>query len=98
MRLGGSLFQASLGQKVCEIPISIEKSWVWWFAPVIPATAENHKIGLQLRLAWTEKQDPILKITRAKRAGGVAQVVEYLPTKCESLISKPSTANSNNNK
>jgi hypothetical protein len=30
-------------------------------------------------------QNPIKKITKAKRDGGVAQVVEHLPGKCEAL-------------
>jgi hypothetical protein len=34
---------------------------------------------------WPQKKDPIQKITKTKRAGGVAQVVECLPTKHESL-------------
>jgi hypothetical protein len=34
------------------------------------------------------KRDPISKITKTKRAGGVAQVVECLPTKCKALSSK----------
>jgi hypothetical protein len=29
------------------------------------------------------KGEPISKITRAKMAGGMAQVVEYLPSKCK---------------
>jgi hypothetical protein len=33
------------------------------------------------------KQDPISKLTNSKRAGRVAQVVEYLPSKCEGLSS-----------
>jgi hypothetical protein len=38
-----------------------------------------------------KKRDPISKITRAKRAGGVAQVVEPLPSKCKALSSNPKT-------
>jgi hypothetical protein len=34
---------------------------------------------------------PYLKITRAKRAGGMAQAVEYLSFKTEALSSNPST-------
>jgi hypothetical protein len=37
------------------------------------------------------KQNPISKITRAKRVGGVAQMVECLPSKCKALWSNPST-------
>jgi hypothetical protein len=48
-----------------------------------------------------KNQDPISKITRAKinkqinkitnakRAGGIAQVVQHLPSKCETLNSEP---------
>jgi hypothetical protein len=39
-----------------------------------------------------KKQDPIWKVTKAKKAGGVAQVLELLPSKCEALSSNPSTA------
>jgi hypothetical protein len=39
-----------------------------------------------------QKQDPIWKITKVKRARGVAQVVEYLPSKFEALSSNPNTA------
>jgi hypothetical protein len=38
-----------------------------------------------------KKQDPISKITRAKRAGGVVQAVEYLPNKHKALTSNPNT-------
>jgi hypothetical protein len=41
--------------------------------------------------ALNQKGDPISKITRVKRAGGLAQVIEYLPIKCEALNSTPST-------
>jgi hypothetical protein len=36
---------------------------------------------LQSRPAWAKKQDLIVKITRAKTAGSMAQVVECLPGK-----------------
>jgi hypothetical protein len=38
------------------------------------------------------------KYPTQKRAGGVAQAVECLPSKCEALNSNPSTAKKNNNK
>jgi hypothetical protein len=50
---------------------------------VIPATEGSP--------AWA-KSKTISKITRAKRAGGLAQEVECLPSKCKALISNPSTA------
>jgi hypothetical protein len=36
-------------------------------------------------------EDPIQEVTKAKRAGGMAQVVEQLPRKCKTLSSNPST-------
>jgi hypothetical protein len=40
--------------------------------------------------AWTNSSgDPISKITRAKWAGGVGQVVELLLCKCKALSSNP---------
>jgi hypothetical protein len=42
-----------------------------------------------------KKQHPISKTTRAKRGGGVAQVIECLPTKCKALSSNPRTAKTN---
>jgi hypothetical protein len=35
--------------------------------------------------------DPIRKITKARRAGGMAEVVECLPSKCKSLSFNPGT-------
>jgi hypothetical protein len=35
-------------------------------------------------------RDLISKVTKSKKAGGIAQVVEYLPSKCKALNSKPS--------
>jgi hypothetical protein len=37
----------------------------------------------------TKVQDPIQKITKAKRAGSVAQVLECLPSKYKALNSIP---------
>jgi hypothetical protein len=37
-------------------------------------------------------QDPILQIPNTNGAGGVAQVVECLSSKCETLSPNPSTA------
>jgi hypothetical protein len=37
------------------------------------------------------KGDPISKITKAKKAGRVAQVVECLPCKCKALSSNTRT-------
>jgi hypothetical protein len=40
----------------------------------------------------SKKQNAIPKITRAKRPGGMAQVVKHLPSKHEALSSNPNTA------
>jgi hypothetical protein len=50
---------------------------------------------LRLRGSWFQaspgkKQDPISKITREKRTGGIAHTVEYLPSKHEALSSNHS--------
>jgi hypothetical protein len=37
------------------------------------------------------KVNPVSKITEAKRAGNMAQMVELLPSKCEAQSSKPNT-------
>jgi hypothetical protein len=53
-----------------------------------------HRVHAIIPVTWEakfrtagKKQDPISKITRAKRAGAVAQVVECLPCNCEGLSS-----------
>jgi hypothetical protein len=43
--------------------------------------------------AWGITPDLIQKITKAKRAGDLAQALEHLPSKCQTLSSNPSTAN-----
>jgi hypothetical protein len=44
-------------------------------------------------LGWSQakSEDPISKITKVKRAGGMAQMVESLPSKCMALSSNTST-------
>jgi hypothetical protein len=41
------------------------------------------------------KRDPIFKITNAKRAAEVVQVVEHLPSKCKTLSSTPRHVHTN---
>jgi hypothetical protein len=41
-----------------------------------------------LKPVQAETWDPIWKIIKAKRAGGVVQVTEHLPRKCKALSSK----------
>jgi hypothetical protein len=40
-------------------------------------------------------QDPITKVTRVKRAGGVAQAVEHFPSKHKALSTNPSNTKTN---
>jgi hypothetical protein len=47
--------------------------------------------GLQSQDGTGKKQDSISKITRAKSAGGMAEVVEHLSSKCKTLSSNSST-------
>jgi hypothetical protein len=77
--------EASLGQKVCKTPSQREKNWICWCVPVIPVMS-----GLLSRQLG-KKTRPYLKITRAKRARGMAQVIERLPSKSKGLSSNSST-------
>jgi hypothetical protein len=62
--------------------------------PVILATweAEIRKIAVQSQPRQIVHKTLPLKYTTRNRAGGVAEVVEHLPSKCEALNSNPSTA------
>jgi hypothetical protein len=53
--------------------------------------------GLWFQARPSKKQDPISKITGAKRAGGVAKVVERLPSKYETLSLNSSIAKKKKN-
>jgi hypothetical protein len=57
---------------------------VWWYTSIIPDTEEA---------STQAKARPFLKNKlKQKRAGGVAQVVESLLSKCKELRSNSSTA------
>jgi hypothetical protein len=71
--------------KVTKI-ISLRTSWAWWCTPTIPITQKAEIEDCGLRLAQAKAQDPIWKITKAKRAGGMAQVVECLLSKIRKLV------------
>jgi hypothetical protein len=62
----------------------MEKSCAWWCTLVIP-----EMVGILKKEDCSpgKKQDPISKITREKRNGGMVQAVEYLCSKCEALNS-----------
>jgi hypothetical protein len=57
--------------------------------PVIPVKAISVKKKLLSRLA---RQDPISKITKANRAGGMSQTAQNLLDNRRDLSSNPSTA------
>jgi hypothetical protein len=42
---------------------------------------------IMVQVGLSKRRDPISKITREKRAEGMAQVVRGLPSKCEALRS-----------
>jgi hypothetical protein len=56
-----------------------------------PATVVKCKNSITVQARMSKKQDPISKITRAKRADGMTKVVEHLPSKCKALNSNSST-------
>jgi hypothetical protein len=68
------------------LPLQPITSWVWLHATVIPATQQWQRGGLWSRSAWTEMQDLIRKIVKAKRA----PLVELL--KYNTMGSNPSIA------
>jgi hypothetical protein len=49
--------------------------------PAIPATQGGINKRITVQACQSIKRDPISKITSAERVGGVAQVVEHLPSK-----------------
>jgi hypothetical protein len=74
------------GQKVFKIPIPMKNVGVVAHTclPSYGGKPKNRRIKVQL--AWAKKQDPISKITRGKRTGGVAQVVEHLLSNHKAII------------
>jgi hypothetical protein len=80
-------FQASTGKKLQDP--SQKKKLAWWHMAVIPATTGSINRRIIIKTSPGKKKcKPISKITRAKRAGGMTQVVEHMP----SLDSNPSTS------
>jgi hypothetical protein len=72
LSLGGLQFQACVGKEVPETPTQWKKLGMGVHA-CHPSYSGKHKIGgssVQANLG--KKQDPISKITRAKRTGGMA--------------------------
>jgi hypothetical protein len=59
--------------------------------PVIPAIWGNTNRKMAVQAHLDIKRDRTSKITKAKRASGVAQVIEHLHSKHKALNSTPST-------
>jgi hypothetical protein len=55
------------GQKISEIPTQ-ERSWVWWYKSIIPATLETEVRRIRVEVGpGKEMQELTRKITRAKK-------------------------------
>jgi hypothetical protein len=83
-----------LGSQMCATVPGEERVFLArcsWLTPVILATqeAEIRRIEVQSQLGANSSRDPTLKKPSQKRAGGVAQVVECLPSKCQGPEFKP---------
>jgi hypothetical protein len=74
------------GQKVCKTP-SQPAPGCEWHMPVIPAMWESTGRRTEIQAGLDINWDSISNTISAKRAGRVAQVVEYLPTKHKALSS-----------
>jgi hypothetical protein len=83
-KVGRITVSGQLGKKFAR-PCLNRKSWVWWCEPVIPATAGIRNRRIVVQTGPGKKRDPISKITRAKRAGGVTQGIESLASKQKML-------------
>jgi hypothetical protein len=85
MVAGRSWFQASPGKKLHETP-SQQKNPGVMCTPVIPAIARSIKQeDPGSRPAQAKSETLFSKTTRAERTGGVAQEIETLPSKGESV-------------
>jgi hypothetical protein len=63
-------------QKTLWNPILKEKSWAWWYTFVIPATSGSINRRIMVQIGLGKKQEPISKLTIAKRAESVTQAIE----------------------
>jgi aminopeptidase-like protein len=89
--LEGSLFKASLGKYFTTPHLSGKKLGVVAYT-CHPSNIEKHKTGKLLSECLGKKRDAISKVTRVKRASGMAEAIEYLSIKDELPNSNLSTA------
>jgi hypothetical protein len=61
-----------------------------WLSIAFLLSQESTNRRITVHASPSIKQDPISKTTKAKRTGGMTQVVEYFLSKCEALRSTPS--------
>jgi hypothetical protein len=71
--------------------ISTEKKLSMVVYACHPSYGEKHIGGMQCRPVWAKGPRLFFRITRVKRARGMAQVVEHLPSIHEVMSSNPST-------
>jgi hypothetical protein len=64
---------------------------VWWHAFVLPVTVGSINRKTVVQASLEKKRGYLCKITKTKRFGYMAQVVEHLPSRPEALSSNPST-------
>jgi hypothetical protein len=83
MRLGGSRFEARPGKNVCSTSSQLE---IAGHSGTCLSFQLTRRIFVQAGLG--KKRDPIPKIARTKRDGGMAQVIECLPSKHKALSAK----------
>jgi hypothetical protein len=89
----------------CDLPgLKLpEKAGFQWLMPVILPTQEAAIRRIAVQGQPRANSSLVLKTLSQKhptpkRAGRMAQVVEYLPSKCEALSSNPSSTNNNRKK
>jgi hypothetical protein len=68
-----------------------------WHVLVIPAVVAS-LVRIVVPAGLGKKWDPISKITRAKKVGGMAQAAESLPSKHKALSPNSSTTKNNKTK
>jgi hypothetical protein len=65
--------------------------WTWWWMSAIPATWESTNRSVMVHADLGIQWDPIPKIINTGRVGGVAQVIEWVPSKYKVLNLTSST-------
>jgi hypothetical protein len=84
LRSGGLQLQTSLDKNVCETPPQW-KNARHDGSHLLSQLWREPYWRIEVQAGMGKKQDPIYKITRAKRSGDAVQVVEHLLSKGEAL-------------